>query len=263
VNEKGGKDVVAASYQLNGDRVQFTLGQYDTGRALVIDPVLVYLTYLGGSNSEVIGNTTYSPGGNTTQGVAVDPAGNVYVTGWTQSTDFPMQGALQSVNTTNAYTGYVAKLNPAGSQLIYSTYIGGDVLNDGSTTRPYAIAVDGSGSAYVTGVTSAPQFPITAGAYQTFCGTLVNNVSNCPSAQGAFLTKFSPNGASLVYSTFLGHNTDIALAIAVDSHGQAYVAGDSGDQCFTGGPDNCFPTTANAVLPGSAFNTALNPNNFN
>ena len=261
VNENGGKDVVAASYKLTGDRVQFTLGQYDPDRALVIDPVLVYLTYLGGSNTDVIGNTTY--GGNTTQGVAVDTAGNVYVTGFTQSTDFPVQGALQVVNTTNAYTGYVAKLNPAGSQLIYSTYIGGDALGDGTTTRPYAIAVDGSGSAYVTGYTTARQFPVTAGAYQTLCGALLNGQSTCPGAQSAFLTKFSPNGSSLVYSTFLGPSNEIGLAVAVDSHGQAYVAGDSGDQCSTGGAATCFPTTPNAVLPGTAFNTTLNPANFN
>ena len=261
VNEKGDKDVVAASYKLNGDRVQFILGQYDPGRALVIDPVLDYLTYLGGSNTDVIGNTTY--GGNTTQGVAVDATGNVYVTGYTQSTDFPVQNAFQPVSTATAGTGYITKLNPAGSQLIYSTYLGGGAFNDDTITKPYAIAVDGSGSAYVTGSTSAPQFPVTAGAYQTYCGTLVNNVTNCPSAQSAFLTKLSPDGTSLAYSTFLGHNTDIAFAVAVDSHGQAYVAGDSGDQCSTGGPNNCFPTTAGAVLPGSAFNTTINPNNFN
>jgi uncharacterized protein (TIGR03437 family) len=267
VNERtGGKDTIAASYKLTGARIRFILGKYDHRRALVIDPVLNYLTYLGGSNTDVIGNITYSPSGNPTQGVAVDQAGNVYVTGYTQSTDFPLQSPVQSGNTANAPTGFVAKLNPAGSQLIYSTYIGGSIFQDNSTTRPYAIAVDGSGSAYVTGFTSSAQFPVTAGAYQTVCGAVINNKTNCPNAQSAFLTKLNPSG-SLVYSTFLGHSNEIAVAVAVDSHGQAYVAGNSGDQCDqSGNPPgivNCFPTTANAVLPGSAFNHTLNPGNFN
>ena len=259
----GKKEMIAGNYRLSGDRVQFALGKYDHNRALVIDPVLSYLTYLGGSSTDQIGSTTYSPGsGNPTQGLAVDQAGNAYVTGYTQSTDFPLQDPIQGVNTKNAATGFVAKLNPAGSQLIYSTYIGGSVFPDNSTTRPYAIAVDGSGSAYVTGFTSSPKFPVTAGAYQTGCGTVVNNVTNCPGVQSAFLTKLSPSG-SLVYSTFLGHTNETAVAVAVDSLGQAYVAGNSGDQCGSTNPANCFPSTANAVLPGSVFNTTTNPKNFN
>ena len=204
----GKKEMIAGNYKLSGDRVQFALGKYDHNRALVIDPVLNYLTYLGGSKDGLVGNTTYGRG-NPTQGMVVDQAGNVYVTGYTQSTDFPLQSPIQSTNTTNAATGFVTKLNPAGSQLIYSTYIGGGVLNDNTITRPYAIAVDGSGNAYITGFTSAPQFPATAGAYQTVCGVLVNNVSNCPGTQSAFLTKLSPAGG-LVYSTFLGHSGETA-----------------------------------------------------
>jgi uncharacterized protein (TIGR03437 family) len=261
VEERGNRSVVAASYKLNGDRVQFRLGKYDHSRALTIDPVLVYMTYLGGNNTDIIGLTTY--GGNTTQGVVADQAGNVYVTGSTQSTDFPLQNPIQGVNTEGSYTGFVAKLNPAGSQLVYSTYIGGGVFNDDTTTRPYAIAVDGSGSAYITGTTTAPQYPVTAGAYQTVCGLLMGNKSNCPAAQSAFLTKLSPSGGSLVYSTFLGPSDETAVAVAADSQGQAYVAGNTGDQCFANGPPSCFPTTANAVLPGSTFNTTLNPGNFN
>jgi uncharacterized protein (TIGR03437 family) len=258
----GKKEMVAGNYKVSGDRVQFTLGKYDHNRALVIDPVLSYLTYLGGTSTDEIGNTTYSPSGNPTQGVAVDQAGNVYVTGYTQSTDFPVQSPIQPGNTTNAPTGFVAKLNPAGSQLIYSTYIGGGVLLDNSITRPYAIAVDASGNAYITGYTSSPKFPSTAGAYQPFCGTAANNISTCPGAQSAFLTKLSPSG-SLVYSTFLGHSNEAAVAVAVDSRGQAYVAGNTGDQCDSSLTSNCFPTTPNAVLQGTAFNHTTNPNNFN
>lgn len=88
--------MIAGNYKLSGDRVQFALAKYDHNRSLVIDPVLSYLTYLGGTNADVVGNTTYSPGGNTTQGVVVDQAGNFYVTGYTQSTDFPLQGPIQA-----------------------------------------------------------------------------------------------------------------------------------------------------------------------
>ena len=256
----GKKVLIAGNYELSGERVQFSLGKYDHSRVLVIDPVLSYLTYLGGSSADIVGFTTY--GGNTTQGMVVDQAGNVYVTGSTQSTDFPLQNPIQKVNNTNAPTGFVAKLNPAGSQLIYSTYIGGGVFNDDTITRPYAIAVDGSGNAYLTGFTSAPQFPITAGAYQTICGTLVNNVTNCPATQSAFLTKLSPAGG-LVYSTFLGHSGETGVAVAVDAKGQAYVAGNSSAYCASNGPNSCFPTTANAVLQGSAFNYTTNPSNIN
>jgi uncharacterized protein (TIGR03437 family) len=160
-------------------------------------------------------------------------------------------------------------LNPAGSQLIYSTYFGGGVVGDGTTTRPSAIAVDSSGNAYVTGFTNSPKFPATAGAYQTACGFVgTSGMSNCPGAQSAFLTKLGPTG-SLAYSTFFGHSNETGVAIAVDSRGQAYIAGDTVDQCaaLSGGnavgPATCFPTTANAVLPGSSFNQTLNPNNNN
>jgi len=258
----GKKEMIAGKYKLSGGRVQFALGKYDHNRALVIDPVLSYLTYLGGGSTDEIGYTTYSPAGNPTQGMVVDQAGNVYVTGYTLSTDFPLQSPIQAANTTNGSTGFVARLNPAGSQLIYSTYIGGSVLGDNSATRPSAIAVDGSGNAYVTGYTSSLKFPVTGGAYQTICGAPFNNGSTCPGAQSAFLTKLSPTG-SLVYSTYLGHSNEGAVAVAVDSRGQAYVAGNSGDQCDSSSPVNCFPTTPTAVLPGTTFNHTVNPNNFN
>ena len=258
----GKKKMIAGRYKLSGDRVHFALGNYDHNYALVIDPVLSYLTYLGGSNYDNIGYESYYGGSNAsnpTQGIAVDSSGNVFVAGYTQSTDFPVLNALQSVNTTQAQTGFVAKLNPAGSQLIFSTYIGGGVLHDNSTTRPYAIAVDGSGNAYVTGFTSSPRFPVTGGAYQMACGIVNSSGDTCPNAQSAFLTKLSPSG-SLVYSTFLGHLNETGVAVAVDSQGRAYVAGNSVANCTTLVP-TCFPTTPNAVLQGTVFNNSVNPLN--
>ena len=264
--KNGKKEMIAGAYRVADGRVQFTLGKYDHKRPLVIDPVLNYLTYLGGTNYDFIGVANYYGGANAsnpTQGMAVDASGNVYMTGYTQSTNFPVQNALQAVNTANGQTGFVAKLNPAGNQLIYSTYFGASVFGDATSTRPYAITVDSSGSAYVTGYTNNPNFPITGGAYQKVCGITFNNASNCPGAQSAFLTKFSPSGSSLVYSTFLGHSNETGTAVAVDSAGRAYIAGNSGTSCSSTNANVCFPTTPNAVLPGSTFNNTLNPGTFN
>ena len=264
---KGGKkELIAGRYRFVDGRVQFALGKYDRKRPLVIDPVLNYLTYLGGTNADFIGVAIYYGGANAsnpTQGMAVDASGNVYMTGYTQSTNFPVQNAFQAINTANGQTGFVAKLNPAGNQLIYSTYFGASVLGDATSTRPYAIAVDASGSAYVTGYTNNPNFPVTGAAYQRVCGITFNNASNCPGAQSAFLSKFSPSGASLVYSTFLGHSNETGVAVAVDSAGRAYVVGNSGSSCTSTNANVCFPTTPNAVLPGSIFNTTINPTSFN
>jgi hypothetical protein len=169
---------------------------------------LVYSTYLGGSGQDKV------------QGLAVDAAGNAYVTGHTASTNFP------TVNSLFPYKngGFVAELNAAGSALVYSTYLGG-----GSST---AIAVDSSGNAYVTGSTSSTSFPSTAGAFQT-----------TPAGQGdAFVMKLLPGGSGLAYSTFLGGNaTDVANGIAVDSSGNAYVTG--------------FTTSTNWPTTSGAFQT--------
>jgi uncharacterized protein (TIGR03437 family) len=257
----GKKEMIAGDYRVSGNRVRFALGKYDHSRELVIDPVLSYLTYLGGSKTDQIGFTSYGSE-NPTQGVAVDQAGDVYVTGSTQSADFPTLNAIQAATTTGAYTGFVTKLNPAGTALIYSTYIGGDVLHGNSDTRAYAIAVDGSGNAYLTGFTSSPYFPVTQGVYQMICGAPPNTPGGaaCPNAQSAFVTKLNPSGG-LVYSTYFGHTYEIGVAIAIDSLGQAYIAGISQDQCGSSNQVNCFPTTANAVLPGLIFNLTANVNN--
>ncbi len=195
-----------------GGQVGFQVGAFDRSRALVIDPVLAYSTYLGGLGSDA------------GMGVAVDAAGNAYVTGATASTNFPTtSGALQ----TTAQGGgdaFVAKLNAAGTQLVYATYLGGSG-NDVGT----GIAVDAAGSAYVTGSTSSGDFPVTSDAFQTG-----NHGSN-----DAFVAKLSADGARLVYASYLGGSgSDVATGIAVDAAGNAYVTGQ------TSSPD--FPTTPGA-----------------
>jgi hypothetical protein len=232
----GSRQAVAGSFVLRDDpnaaamtthQIGFTLGNYDVSRPLVIDPVLSYSTYLGGSGYD--GGTA----------IAVDAAGNAYVTGNTTSTDFPTANAFQSTkrgpsNTSNAF---VTKFSADGTRLVYSTYLGGSgsgaFLGDGGS----GIAVDAAGNSYVTGYTGSTDFP-TAHAFQPTKG-------GPSSTANAFVTKLSVDGASLVYSTYLGGSGrtnpgDFGNGIVVDTAGNAYVTG------VANSPD--FPT-ANAFQP--------------
>jgi hypothetical protein len=233
---------IDGGYVLKGaEQVGFRVAAYDRSRPLIIDPlVLSYSTYLGG-NSTDIGVR-----------IAVDSEGNAYIAGETGSSNFPTTaGAFQI---TYGGTGgpfstgdaFVTKLNPTGSALVYSTYLGGGLRDNAS-----AIAVDVDGNAYVTGSTESPDFSTTAGAFQT---TFHYGTTE------AFVTKLDPTGSALVYSTFLGgNNIDQGSAIAVDASGNAYVTGntDSTDFPTTAG---AFQTTnAGAASTGDAFVTKLNP----
>ncbi|MGH9178329.1 MAG: SBBP repeat-containing protein [Acidimicrobiales bacterium] len=191
----------------NSTTVRFELGRYDPSRTLVIDPAVVYSTFIGG------------PIGEGVNGVAVDGAGNAYVAGSTTSPDFPITpGSAQT--TKGAGTSddaFVAKFNPAGSALVYSTFLGG-----GSADTANAIAIDGAGNAYVAGTTSSTNFPL-AGAFQGTKG----------SDSDAFVTKVNPAGNGLVYSTYLGKTgIDLGMSIAVDAGGSAYVTGSSASADF-------------------------------
>jgi hypothetical protein len=250
-----------------------------TACLMEIDPYLsgtaslVYSTFLGGS------------GGDGGSGVSLDSAGNVYVTGYTHSANFPTTpGAFQT-----AYGGggggdvFVAKLNTAlagPASLIYSTYLGGsggdgatpDLGFHGSSTstigtaRGPAITVDSSGAAYVTGNTSSTNFPVTAGAYRT---------SNPYPNTVAFLSKLDPTGSKLVYSTYLGanyrqkkgtYNATIATGVVVDANGNATITGltyatdfptVNPIQSTLGGYSDAFVTTFNAAGSGLLFSTYL------
>jgi hypothetical protein len=158
---------------------------------------LLYSTYLGGSQDDAATS------------LAADPAGNVYVTGATLSSDFRTANASQRVHGGGIFDGFVAKLNPTGSQLVYSTYLGG-----GSADRCMRIAVDSSGNAYVTGDTRSTNFPVTNAAQR-----------NPGGSSDAFIAKLNPNG-SLAYSTYLGGSgLDGGTAIAVSASGSATVTG--------------------------------------
>ena len=248
---------VEGVFAVRRNEVRFRLGSYDHSRALTIDPVLSYASYLAGTGSDYIGRPT-GPGileVGTSQGLAVDSAGSVYVTGRTSSVDFPMADAYAGSfparlpGTTPAYTPttFVTKFSPDGSSLVYSTYLGGNSEDDG-----YAIAVDSAGEAYVAGSTTSANFPITSGAYQTLCGPTVyagQAGATCPGSMNAFVTKLNATGTGLVYSTFLGgYGNTWATGIAVDAAGRAYVADNQDTVCNASYPSTCFPTTAGAVI---------------
>ena len=201
----GARRKVPGNYSLkDSTHVGFTVAQHDNSKTLVIDPVLVYSTFLGGRSYD---------NGNA---ITVDTIGNAYVTGTTTSPDFPL-ATLGTLNPTQQRM-FVVKLDVSGSTLLYADYFGGTSGND----SPSSIAVDSSGSAYVAGRTSSSDFSI-FNAYQ----------STLAGYQNAFLTKFSADGSSLVYSTYLGgSNGDSAQAIAVDSAGEATIAGSTTSQNF-------------------------------
>jgi uncharacterized protein (TIGR03437 family) len=313
----GDRRSVDGRYVLLGqNEVGFEIGEYDAGRPLVIDPVLSYATYLGGSANDginalavwvdaagaiyVAGNTlstdfpvvnalqpTY--GGTSTSvfasmgdafvtkldpagalvystflggsgsdralDVTVDAAGNVYLAGDTVSNNYPVANALQSTRRTQAFTGCVTKLNAAGNALVYSTYLGGSF---GETAT--GIAVDEAGAAYVTGGTSSADFPLV--------NALQANLGGGPVYADAYVTKINPAGSALVYSTFLGGSqSEIGWSIAVDATGNAYVVGETRSTNFPlsnalqpshgGGTDDAFIVKINPAGSALVYSTYL------
>jgi hypothetical protein len=189
---------------------------------------LIYSTFIGGSDLDW------------GRAIAIDAAGNAYIAGQTKSSDFPTTaGAFdRTFNIPNCprcgvdnYDAFVAKLNPSGSALVYSTFLGGASDIDDAL----GIAVDSSGSAYVTGETASADFPVTAGAFRT-----VRN-----GADDAYVTKLNPAGSALVYSTFIGGSAvDFGVRIAVDAFHNAYVVGNTSSVDFPTTP-GAFDTTQN------------------
>ena len=173
----------AATAKLDGtfvlasnNQAAFRVAGYDPKRALVIDLVLSYSTYLGGSSFD------------SADAIAVDSSGNAYVTGVTSSTDFPTVNPLQVTNKASLNnTAFVAKLNLTGSALVYSTYLGGSVTDQG-----WGIAVDSPGDAYVTGSTWSTDFP-TVNALQSTCHVFTTGYCDT-----AFVAKLNPTGSVLV-----------------------------------------------------------------
>jgi hypothetical protein len=195
-----GRRAIGGRYVVRGDaEVAFEVGPHDASRALVIDPVVTFSSYLGGGGDE------------TPAGIASDAAGNVYVSGSTTSLDYPTADALQS-RIPGFRSCFVSKLDPTASVLLYSTYLGGS-LDD----RCLGMAVDGPGNVYLTGTASSANFPVTVNAAQTVSGG---------GGGDAFVARLGPAGNALLYSTFVGGSgNDIARGIATDGAGGVWISG--------------------------------------
>jgi hypothetical protein len=240
----GVRKTVTAQFKLHPDQsLGFELGaEYDASRGVVIDPILIYSTYLGGGDND---------GG---RDIARDQTGAVYVTGETFSANFPTLNPGQSVRA-GYISAYVTKLNSAGNGLVYSTYLGG-TESDGA----YAIAVDGDGAAYVTGFVSSTDFP-TANAFQGQFNGLPFD---------AFVAKISGTGNSLVYSTYLGGGVwDSGDGIAVNGAGEAFVTGYTSSTNFptqnpfqgaSGGDYDTFVTKLSSSGSSLVYSTYLGGN---
>jgi Beta-propeller repeat len=232
-----GRISVGGRYRLLGPRTMaFEVDAYDASLPLVIDPVISYATYMGGTG---LGAVT---------GVAIDSAGDLYAAGWTEALNFPIALAAQAASG-GGVDAFVLKLNPTGTTLLYATYIGGS-----GDDRAAAIAVNTSGQAYVTGSTASPNFPL-----------LLPLRARLGGSKTAFVLKLNTTGNQLLYSTYLGGtNFDVGTAIAVDASGNAYIAGDTqslnfpiagGVQAALGGGTDAFVTklTAAGALSYSTY----------
>ncbi len=290
---------------------RFELAAYDKSRPLIIDPILDYSTFLGGSdngetgidiavdsagNAYVTGTTLSadflstslwpaSPSPTTLQseldggidifvtkfnatgtailystflggsaddevtGIALDASGNVYITGKTLSSDFPLQAAIQTTRA-GGNDAFVAKIDASGSNLLYATYLGG-----GAADISHGIAVDSSGAAYITGETSSGDFPTGSPNNTPFQA----NRAGASSGIDAFISKINPAGTALVYSTYLGGSIqDYAYAIAIDTEGNAYVTGKTASLNFPTSSDPAPYQKSKAGLD-EAFVVKMNP----
>ena len=234
----GKRHEVDGSFMLLGHNTAgFRVGTYDRAQTLIIDPSLLYSTYIGGTYQDSV------------TAMAVDTSGNAYLTGTTTTgnnaaADFPVTaGAYNTTGDSGYYASvaFVSKLNASGTALLYSTYLGPSATTAG-------IAVDSSGDAYVTGTTLSSSYPTTTGVYEK-----VSKAAN-GTATG-FLTKLNPTGSALVFSTFLGgSSSDSPTAIALNAAGDIYLAG----YAFSAN----FPTTTGAYQTTNKAAGSYGWNNF-
>ena len=220
--------------------IGFALGAYDSTQPLTIDPVLSFSTYLGGASTDQ-GNS-----------IALDSAGNAYLTGYTLSNNFPTQNPEQGTRA-GSYDAFVTKLSANGQTVLYSTYLGGS-----GDDRGKGIAVDSTGNILLTGETESTNFP-TLNALDSTAGGGTCGSDPC---NDIFVTALTANGSALRYSTYLGGSGDDEnSAIAVDSAGNAYVTGltaggiptlNAYQGTFGGGTSDAFMVKLNPAASGSA-----------
>ena len=207
----GQKQHIDGRYVLTApNRITFHVAEYDRKHTLIIDPLLQFSTFFNA----------------TIKAIAIDNSGNIYLTGIADDVGFPTtSGAFDESFNGRGNDTFISKINSEGSVLVYSTYIGGQFSDNG-----LGIEVDDSGCVYLTGNTASPDFPTTPGAFQeTYSGGWYD----------AFTLKLNNSGSDLIYSTFLGgSHWDIGFGVAVDSNGNAYIAGMT--------ESTNFPTTSGA-----------------
>lgn len=216
----GARQQVPGAYALrDGTHVGFTVSNYDNTKPLVIDPVLVYSTFLGGSDDDF------------SNGIAVDSAGDAFVIGITDSPDFPL--ASIGSYTPTQFRMFLTEFDPTGSTLLFADYFGGTSGDD----EPSSITLDSSGNPYVTGSAVSTDFPV-VNAYQT----------TLSGSRDAFLVKFSADGSSISYSTYLGgSNSQFARSVSVDPAGEVVIAGET--------QSTDFPMA-------NAYQSSVSPNQF-
>jgi hypothetical protein len=213
----GVREPVPGAYQLSAsNHVGFSVGAYDRNRPLVIDPSLVYSSYLGGTIRDL------------GCAIDVDICGNAYITGITTSPNFPLQRPMDA-SLGGAMDAFITKVNPTGSALVYSTYLGGSG-NDGGN----GIAVDANGSAVAAGGTDSEDFPILNAVQPTLGASTSIGGGPPPSPKvDGFITKLTPDGSGLVYSTYYGGSDyDQANRVRLDGSGNAYIVGQTASPDF-------------------------------
>ncbi len=242
----GARQEIASRYVLQGaTKVGFALGAYDASQPLVIDPMILFSTYLGGLDNDE------------GTGLAVDGAGNAYITGSASSPNFPTQNPLQPTFGGGFSDAFVTRMNAAGTALVYSTYLGGSGADWGTS-----IAVDSAGDAYVIGMTFSTDFPTYNALQPTFGGGF----------DDAFVAELNAAGTALVYSTYLGgSDADWGTGIAVDSMGDAYITGGTSSTNFPThnalqvtkvGTANAFVAELNATGSALIYSTYLGGSNY-
>ncbi len=239
------RNIIDGEYKLDDESiVSFKIDDYDTGIPLIIDPVLVYSTYLGGSTS------------SSSSGITVDSQGNIYVAGSTRSLDFPTKNPFQPnlANDTLLTDVFITKFDPTGKNLIYSTYLGGSLKDVAG-----AIGVDAEGYAVVTGQTFSKNFPVRS--------AVQSSLADSSNDGDVFVTRINPMGNDIVYSTYLGSwDKDESNDLYVSADGNAYVTGNTDGRYLDAEYKTIFPLTSGAykttfgfLESWGYFVSALNP----
>jgi hypothetical protein len=207
-------------------KVGFEVGPYDRTKTLVIDPVLTYSTYLGGTGLEFFPT------------IAVDSGFNMYVAGSTSSMDFPVTSSAYKKTLSGAANVFVAEFDPTGATLLFATFLGGT-----GTDKSIGIAVDAAGNSYVAGTTTSTDFPTSPTGFQTAAKAM---------GMHAFVSELDPTGANLKYSTYLsGSGTDKASGMTLDNKGFVYVIGTTNSADFPTAPS--AGTLQPTLLGSNAF----------